>query len=221
MGSSAAPTPLIWKKWSITQRLAKPASSAVLPISASLGPIPSVPSGQVKLGTCNPMSTSVSPLALATSDRQILSPGARPGRKPSRYRPLIDHAVQDLEEPFDVLCGVVEVRRDAHALAAHADEDALSGEPGGEVFRDPSAEAEPDHVPRPTLCRDRLEPALLCLHLDEVRQGPDGLGDVLDAPLQELAQRLARHREQDEVAPLADVVAPGAGLEGVLVVHEL
>src|ERR687886_2032043 len=57
MGSSASPTTPIWKKWSITQMLAKPASSAVLPISANLGPIDAGASGQVKRGTCNPMRT--------------------------------------------------------------------------------------------------------------------------------------------------------------------
>src|SRR5215212_141566 len=58
MGSSASPTTPIWKKWSITQMLAKPASSAVLPISANFGPIEVGASGQVKRGTCNPMRTA-------------------------------------------------------------------------------------------------------------------------------------------------------------------
>src|SRR5215211_6142 len=60
MGSSASPTTPIWKKWSITQMLAKPASSAVLAISASFGPIEAGASGQVKRGTCNPMRKLVS-----------------------------------------------------------------------------------------------------------------------------------------------------------------
>src|SRR5215213_1835318 len=58
MGSSTSPTTPIWKKWSITQMLAKPASSAVLPISANFGPIEVGASGQVKRGTCNPMRTA-------------------------------------------------------------------------------------------------------------------------------------------------------------------
>src|SRR3712207_618596 len=60
MGSSASPTAPIWKKWSITQMLAKPASSAVLPISANFGPIEWGASGQVKRGTCNPIRKPVS-----------------------------------------------------------------------------------------------------------------------------------------------------------------
>src|SRR5215211_8743452 len=36
---------------------------------------------------------------------------------------LIRHPLEDLEEPINVLFCIVKVRRDAHALAAHADED--------------------------------------------------------------------------------------------------
>src|SRR5215211_6173195 len=72
MGSSTSPTTPIWKKWSITQRLAKPASSAVLPISANFGPIEVGASGQVKRGTCNPMRT-VGPSVLSR-DGSIASP---------------------------------------------------------------------------------------------------------------------------------------------------
>src|SRR5215208_4821437 len=130
------------------------------------------------------------------------------------------HPPDNLEEALYVLLGVVEVWRDAHAPAAHADENALCREPGGEVFGGGGAELEPDHVLGPHLPRDRLDAALPSLSLDEVGQPSDGLGDVLNAPVEDLAQRLVRHREQGEVAPLADIVAPGAGLEGVLVVHE-
>src|SRR5215208_7429912 len=69
---SASPTTPIWKKWSITQMLAKPVSSAVLPISANFGPIESGASGQVKRGTCNPMRT-VGPSVLSR-DGSIASP---------------------------------------------------------------------------------------------------------------------------------------------------
>src|SRR3712207_7668111 len=41
------------------------------------------------------------------------------------------------------------------------------------------------------------------------------LADVLDAPVEDLAHGLVRHGEQDEVAPLPDVEAPGTGLEGL------
>src|SRR5215210_298487 len=83
MGSSTSPTTPIWKKWSITQMLAKPDSSAVLAISANLGPIEVGASGQVKRGTCNPMRNPVSsvlrkegpnpglPIILANRDDQL------------------------------------------------------------------------------------------------------------------------------------------------------
>src|SRR5215204_1772513 len=72
MGSSTSPTTPIWKKWSITQRLAKPASSAVLPISANFGPIESGASGQVKRGTCKPIRTAGP--SLLSRDGSIASP---------------------------------------------------------------------------------------------------------------------------------------------------
>ena len=57
IGSSAAPTISIWKKWSITQMLAKPASSAVRAILTSPGPMEPGAPGHVNLGTCNPTRT--------------------------------------------------------------------------------------------------------------------------------------------------------------------
>src|SRR5215203_5979317 len=82
MGSLASPTTPIWKKWSITQRLAKPPSSAVLPISANFGPIESGASGHVKRGTCNPMRTagpsllsrdgSIASLPIVPTNREVL-----------------------------------------------------------------------------------------------------------------------------------------------------
>src|SRR5215211_844771 len=72
MGSSTSPTAPIWKKWSITQRVAKPASSAVLPISANFGPIESGASGHVKRGTCKPMRTAGA--SLLSRDGSIASP---------------------------------------------------------------------------------------------------------------------------------------------------
>src|SRR5215212_5037865 len=196
----------------MTQRLAKPASSAVLPISASLGPIPTSLFGQVKLGICSPMRTSVSPLA-PPFDRQILSSGATRGASGS-------HPRESFEEAVHVFFGVVEVWRDAHALAAYADEDVLFRESGGEIFRSFGAELQADHVPRPALYRDRLDAVISGFPFYEVRQASDGLGDILYAPVEDLAQGFVRHREQGEVAPLADVVAAGTGLEGVLVAHE-
>src|ERR687886_347335 len=108
----------------MTQRLANPASSAVLPISANLGPIQPSPSGQLKLGICSPMRMCPSP------------------------------------------------------LAAHADEDVLAGEAGGEVFGGSGAELEPDHVPRPHLPRDRPDAVFSRSFLDKIRQLSGGLRDV-------------------------------------------
>src|SRR5829696_85799 len=76
MGSSTSPTAPIWKKWSITQRLAKPASSAVLPISANFGLIEPGAPGQVKRGTCNPMRNLVS--SVPSRDGSIASPPITP-----------------------------------------------------------------------------------------------------------------------------------------------
>src|SRR5215218_6888915 len=132
----------------MTQRLAKPASSAVLPISASLGPIPPTPSGQVKLGICSPIRTT----SLLSLPQRPTGRFYRPARERnegvSGYR-----MPYNLEEALHVLLGVVDVWRDTHAVAAHAHEDALCGEPGGEVFGGDRAELEPDHVPRPALRR--------------------------------------------------------------------
>ena len=132
-----------------------------------------------------------------------------------------NYLVQHVEEPLDVLFRVVEVGRDAHARAPHADEDVLGAEPGGEVLRgfraEPQARSCAALASASGSSRYRV---LLPLCSTTVRQPSDGLGDVFDPPVEDLAQRLGRHREQDEVAPLADVVAPGAWLEGVLVLHE-
>src|SRR5918998_2720174 len=133
---------------------------------------------------------------------------------------LTSHPLQDLEEPIDILLRVVQVRRDAHALPAYADEDVVCREPGGEVIGGVRAEHEPDHVPRPSLFGDRRDTELSCLRFYEIRQRADGLGDALDPPVEDLAQCLGRHREQGEVAPFPYVVASGAGLEGVLVRHQ-
>src|SRR5215212_1139431 len=133
----------IWKKWPITQKLAKLASSAVLPISASMGPIPSSPSGQV---------TSESVARYARSS--LLSCRRRPADSAPGAGSVCRR--ERCEEAVYVFFGVVEVRRDADALAAHAHEDVLCREPGGEVFRGTGAELQPDHVPRPHLRRDRL-----------------------------------------------------------------
>src|ERR671911_2591705 len=133
---------------------------------------------------------------------------------------LTSHPLQDLEEPIDILCRVVQVGRDAHALPAHADEDVVCREPGGEVLGGVRAEHQPDHVPRTLLLGDRRDTKRHSLLFDEIRQRADSFGDVLHSPVEDLAQRLARHGEQGEVAPLSHVVASGARLEGVLVRYQ-
>src|SRR5919107_3253015 len=79
MGSSTSPTTSIWKKWSITQRLAKPAASAVLPISSNFGAIESGAAGQVKRGTCNPMRLAGS--SVLSGDESIASPPIIPANR--------------------------------------------------------------------------------------------------------------------------------------------
>ena len=54
MSFSGGPTMEIWKKWSMTQRLAMPASSASRAIRAKVGPMPSGASGQVKFEIWRP-----------------------------------------------------------------------------------------------------------------------------------------------------------------------
>ena len=77
-----SPTTPIWKKWSITQRLAKPPPSAVLPIPPNFGPIEGGGPGHVKRGTCNPMRTgrpsvlsrdgSIASLPIIPPNREVL-----------------------------------------------------------------------------------------------------------------------------------------------------
>ena len=54
IGSSARPTLRIWKKWSITQMESKPASSASRTTRPRVGPMASVPPGQVNEAICRP-----------------------------------------------------------------------------------------------------------------------------------------------------------------------
>src|SRR5215212_4433275 len=137
-----------------------------------------------------------------------------------KNRALTGDLLQNVEEASHVLFRIVEVGRDAHARATHADEDVVAHEPGGEVGRGARPEHQADHVPRPSLFRHPRDTAFFCLLFYEISQHADGLGDVLDPPVEELAQCFGGHGEQDEVAPLSHVVAAGTWLEGVLVVHE-
>src|ERR671920_1724985 len=78
-----------------------------------------------------------------------------------------------IEESFGVPLGIVQVRRDADAAAAHADEDVLGGEPGGEVFGGFGTEPKPDHVFDAHRRWDRLYTEFFRLRFDEVREIPD------------------------------------------------
>src|SRR5918993_1223259 len=109
MGSSTSPTVPIWKKWSITQRLAKPASSAVLPISANFGPIEVGASGQVKRGTCNPMRTARP--SVLSRDGSIASPPMIP---PNREVLRASVSIYNCQHPVDL---------DIHALVSEGVED--------------------------------------------------------------------------------------------------
>src|SRR5919112_1180578 len=109
MGSSASPTTPIWKKWSITQRLAKPASSAVLPISANFGPIEVGASGQVKRGTCNPMRTARP--SILYKDGSIASPPIIP---PNREVLRASVSMHNCQHPVDL---------DIHPLISEGVED--------------------------------------------------------------------------------------------------
>src|SRR5215216_5556773 len=109
MGSSASPTTPIWKMWSITQRLAKPASSALLPISANFGPIEVGASGQVKRGTCNPMRTARP--SVLSRDGSIASPPIIPLNREVLRASVSMHNCQ---HPVDL---------DIHALIAEGVED--------------------------------------------------------------------------------------------------
>ena len=55
IGSSARPTLRIWKKWSMTQIESKPASSASRTMRPRVGPMASVPPGQVNEEICRPV----------------------------------------------------------------------------------------------------------------------------------------------------------------------
>src|SRR5664279_985119 len=63
IGSSAGPSPRIWKKWSMTQSESKPASSALRTIRASVGPMAGVPPGQLNLLIWRPIFMARDPCA--------------------------------------------------------------------------------------------------------------------------------------------------------------
>ena len=79
MASSAAPMNSIWKKWSITQTLEKPPSSARRAVSARRWRSEAGPSGVVKLGIWSP-----SRMAISWSAQSAESKGARPSSTASK-----------------------------------------------------------------------------------------------------------------------------------------
>src|SRR5919202_3184631 len=128
-------------------------------------------------------------------------------RRRLNLRACADVPGERAEEAFYVPLRVVEVGRDAQVPATYADEDVLLRQPDGEITRGLGAEREPHHVPGPHGRGNHPQAESLCLAFDAVRELPEGHGDVLHAPGEDLAQRLYGHREEYEVAPLADVVA--------------
>ena len=63
--SGGGPVSRIWKKWSMTQRLSKPASSAVTAIRDITDPISSVVTGQEKLPIPIPIFIACAPNSVA------------------------------------------------------------------------------------------------------------------------------------------------------------
>src|SRR5262245_21297408 len=93
MSVSAGPTGGIWKKWSITQRLAKPLASAASAIARRRAPSSAGPPGQVKFGIWSPrrMASSAARAGCAASlylgsRAPVSCRRARPRREP-RGRP--------------------------------------------------------------------------------------------------------------------------------------
>ena len=94
MSSQAWPMPGIWRKWSITHRLSKPASSAAVAISRSRVPISDGPPAQVNRGSCNPKRIGPTPAsepaapptaadAVSASGTSATGPGGWTAAKPS------------------------------------------------------------------------------------------------------------------------------------------
>src|SRR5690242_18699836 len=133
--------------------------------------------------------------------------------------PGVERVRQRREEPVDVRWRVVEMRRDADRVATYTDVDVRlrqsRGQVGGELLR-----AQADQLAgvsfrwRNAQAEDGSAAGNLGRHRAQRR------GDLLHAPLKKLLQCGLRHRQQREVAALAHVIAPRAGLELVAVVHQ-
>lgn len=96
----------------------------------------------------------------------------------------------DLEKPFDVSLGAVEVRRRvAQGLTSHADEDVLLRQPDGKVFGRLGAELELNHVPRPPLHGHGLHAQLSCLDFDAGRKDGQSLDEVCGVSVEDLPER--------------------------------
>ena len=83
MSSHAGPICGIWRKWSITHSVSKPASSAASAMSRSRSPSSAGPPGQVKRGICNPKRR---PIGRAAGDERR-SAGRRQRRRHERDAP--------------------------------------------------------------------------------------------------------------------------------------
>src|SRR5215216_2580918 len=92
MSWSTGPKMGIWKKWSMTQRLCRPACSASVAIRPSVGPIRSGPPGQVKLDTDSPIrmrAPLVSRLICRLSIAGLVQVGRDPGQQGDQALPVL------------------------------------------------------------------------------------------------------------------------------------
>ena len=91
MSSQACPIPGICRKWSMTHRLSKPASSAAAAISRRRRAISAGPPGHVKRGSCRPKrivvrSPSAPRSAASAAGTTVTGPGGWTAANPSSAR---------------------------------------------------------------------------------------------------------------------------------------
>ena len=135
-------------------------------------------------------------------------------------RPPREHRFERREEPVHVRVGVVEMGCDPHRASTHAHVDLLAGERIEQPGRDPSGESQPQEVAGPSLRGLRAETERPRALGDRRSSRAQCVGDVPDAPGEDLLQRSDRHRHQVEIRHLAHVESPCAGSEFVAVVDE-
>src|SRR5262249_45089883 len=121
---------------------------------------------------------------------------------------------QNLEQPRYVIHGVVEVGADPQALVADADVDAVCSKRVLQTLRNASGNAKSGEMSRTATLRRRNKPATGTLFVDaRDKRRKRALDLRRAAPFQQLRKRGLDHRQVDEIAALAEVVAPRAGHE--------